>query len=89
MWRSFRRAVLHPAIFGSILLGVMTGVFIRPAHADTSWICPVPEVSNGSCTCRASGCSLYGGEGPWVCAYATGPGCSCPPLEQCQEKLAD
>jgi hypothetical protein len=92
MLKTIFRRIVHPAILISLLLGIGTGILIRPVHADEGgWTCAVSEVTVGNCTCRASGCKKYGGDGAWVCDYVRVSGtCGCPPLELCQEPgLAD
>ena len=83
--------IIHPAIVLSLLLGVATGFASRSIFAQNcpdciateGWSCP-PSVSVGGCQCSASGCKKASAEGDWVCDYRTSSGCSCPPLEACE-----
>lgn len=89
--RLIARRTIHPAIVLSLLLGVATGLASRSISAQDcpecmateGWTCPVPSVTVGGCTCSASGCKKASAEGDWVCNYQTSSGCSCPPLEAC------
>lgn len=89
MFRTIKRRIFHPAILVCILLGVATGLSVN-VRADgemvieAGWSCPNPTVSNGGCSCSASGCKKASAQGDWVCDYAaSGQGCSCPPLNMC------
>jgi hypothetical protein len=89
MYRPKMSGLLHPAILGCVLLGVIAGVFVVPAGA-VGWKCPVEEVTQGSCTWTAQGC-LRNEEGIYMCLF-TPSSSSCPsnpPAGVCEETFID
>lgn len=88
MWNRFARKVLHPAVLVSILLGGIVGVNLRTVQADEGgWSCPIASFTNGACGCSNNGCKKTAPEGGYVCSFQVigGSGCSCPPLEACEQ----
>lgn len=82
--------ITHPALLASIILGALCGLAMVPARASGGWTCPIDSVQVGTCTCTSAGCERYGGDGYWVCKFnGSGPNCSCPPLNACEETLID
>jgi hypothetical protein len=75
MKKSRAKLITSPALWISLMLGVVFGGYVQTSTADPGWTCPNPEITVGSCTCTANGCHLYNNYA-WVCNYsASGTGC--------------
>ena len=84
------KRILHPAILASVLLGGLVGMNVGSVRAEEEggkWYCPIESFTNGNCGCSNAGCKKTAPEGGYVCSFQVigGSGCSCPPLEACEQ----
>lgn len=90
MWKVVAKRILHPAVLISVLLGGIVGMNVRLVDAGGEggkWVCPIESFTNGNCGCSTNGCKKTAPEGGYVCSFQVigGSGCSCPPLEACEQ----